>query len=42
MAEYGDQHLRGEAEKGGGEGRRESHALAGVGAGAMCGVLHCR
>ena len=28
MAEYVDQHLRGEAEKGGGEGRRESHDLA--------------
>ena len=38
MAEYGDQHLGGEVEKGGDRGRRrEGHALAS--AGPVCGVL---
>ena len=42
VAEYGDQHLGGEVEKGGDRGRRhESHALAGAD-GPVCGVLLSR
>ena len=41
MAEYGDQHLGRQVEKGGDRGRRhESHDLAG--AGPVCGVLLSR